>query len=229
MKKQQPAIMFATYGQTHCFHVHPNKDPLQELANTLQNALKHNWDSPVHLASAVSREKLETGFKTFDKQTNAISDGNIMANTMFGQYIRPRNLPDSKGKMGGLYEFDVEAFRRRFGDVSRWIEKTLDNLPACETQTVAVYVFFTHSGKTRNTIGALVVDADRNLITRSTGATAKHESVLQSMTEQLTNDGVVNKTLAGQMINGELVVFMKSVMPYLDAIGCPYTTIELGS
>lgn len=229
MKKQQPAIMFATYGQTHCFRVQPNKDPLQELAGTLQNALNHKWDSPVYVASVVSESELETGFKTFDKQTSSISCGNIVANTMFGQYVRPRNLPDSKGVAGGLYAFDIEAFRRRFGDVSQWIEKTLDNLPACETQTVAVYVFFTNSGKTRNTIGALVVDADRNLITRSTGATAKHESVLQSMTEQLTNDGVVNKTLAGQMINGELVVFMKSVMPYLDAIGCPYTTIDLGS
>jgi hypothetical protein len=226
MKKQQPAIMFATYGQTHCFRVQSHKDPLQELANTLQNALKHNWDSPVHLASVVSHEKLDTGFKAFDKQTNAISDGNIMANTMFGQYVRPRNLPDSKGVAGGLYAFDIEAFRRRFGDVSQWIEKTLDNLPACETQKVAVYVFFTHSGKTRNTIGAIVVDADRNLITRSTGKTAKHEIVLQAMTEQLTNDGVVNKTLVGQVVEGELVAFMKSVMPYLDAIGCPYKTVE---
>lgn len=224
MKKQQSATLFATFGQTHCFRIPSHKDPLQELAMTLQNALKHNWDSPIYLASVIADTELTTEFKTFNKQTNCISDGNISANTMAGQYIRPRNRPDSAGKIGGQYTFDIQSITSRLRDpaLTRWLQQTLDALPACETETVAVYIFFTHTGKTRNVIGALVVDAARNLLARTVGGTAKHDDVLHVMCEQLTNQGVLNKTLAGQVVDGALVLSMKTVAPYLDQLGCAY-------
>ena len=34
---------------------------------------------------------IDTGFKRFDKETNCISYGNIIANTIYGNYIRQYN------------------------------------------------------------------------------------------------------------------------------------------
>ena len=36
-----------------------------------------------------NKMKIETGHKTFDRQTNIISTGNIIANTLWGFFIRP--------------------------------------------------------------------------------------------------------------------------------------------
>ena len=48
---------------------------------------------------------VDTGFKRFDKQTNCISKGNVIANTMFGCYIRPYNEVNNYGYVGKAGEF----------------------------------------------------------------------------------------------------------------------------
>lgn len=68
---------------------------------------KIEWDNP-------NKMKIDTGHKTFDKQTNIISTGNIIANTMIGNYIRAYNdvtmgYKDPQEK-GHLQNWDLDKF-----------------------------------------------------------------------------------------------------------------------
>ena len=61
------------------------------------------------------RQIIETGHKGFDEQTNLLTDGNILANTMAGRYIRGANNVAhwKKGEsypVGHLQEFDISYF-----------------------------------------------------------------------------------------------------------------------
>ena len=39
-----------------------------------------------------NKMKINTGHKTFDKQTTYITEGNVLAATQYGSHIRPYNL-----------------------------------------------------------------------------------------------------------------------------------------
>ena len=56
---------------------------------------------------------INSEFKTFNKQTNYISNGNIIANTIYGNYIRPYNETKCNGKdfpVGHLFKYDLQNF-----------------------------------------------------------------------------------------------------------------------
>lgn len=91
------------------------------------------WDNP-------NKMHIETGHKTFDKQTNLISTGNIIANTMYGSYIRGVNEPDNAGKYGGLFKYDTEQFRK-IGVGPSLIKSMAENIKYSQQQTL-FYAFF---------------------------------------------------------------------------------------
>ena len=52
---------------------------------------------------------INSKFKEFNKQTNLITSGNVIANTMWGLYIRPWSETESNGltfKEGEIFEQD---------------------------------------------------------------------------------------------------------------------------
>lgn len=51
-----------------------------------------------------TKQLVNTGYKTFDNQTNYIGTGNVIANTMLGYYVRPL----SEGLEG--VKFDLQQF-----------------------------------------------------------------------------------------------------------------------
>jgi hypothetical protein len=60
-----------------------------------------------------TRQLVDTGWKTFDRQTNCISTGNVIANTQLSLYIRPYRETECNGltfKPGELLEADLKAF-----------------------------------------------------------------------------------------------------------------------
>lgn len=57
---------------------------------------------------------VDTGWKTFDRQTNVISTGNVVANTQFSSFIRPFGETECNGikfRAGELLDFDMKPFR----------------------------------------------------------------------------------------------------------------------
>ncbi len=63
-----------------------------------------------------TRQLVDTGWKTFDRQTNCISTGNMIANTQLSLYIRPYRETECNGnafKPGELLEADLKAFGYR--------------------------------------------------------------------------------------------------------------------
>lgn len=63
-----------------------------------------------------TRMLVDTGWKTFDRQTNCISAGNVIANTQLSTYVRPYRETECNGlsfKPGELLEADLKAFGYR--------------------------------------------------------------------------------------------------------------------
>ena len=63
-----------------------------------------------------TKQLIDTGWKTFDRQTNCISTGNVIANTQLSLYIRPYRETECNGlsfKPGELLEADLKAFGYR--------------------------------------------------------------------------------------------------------------------
>ena len=61
-----------------------------------------------------NRMKFESEHKTFNRQTQCISTGNIVSNTLLGWYIRPFNETKCNGfdfEPGNLQKADLKTFR----------------------------------------------------------------------------------------------------------------------
>lgn len=58
---------------------------------------------------------IDSGFKTFDKQTNYIGTGNVIADTQYSNYIRPYTQVKCWGiedrPLGELCKYDMQHFR----------------------------------------------------------------------------------------------------------------------
>lgn len=73
---------------------------------------------------------INTGFKTFDKQTNCITRGNVIANTMSGWHIRGYNETECNGlhfKKGELQEKDLSVYstcisKRQLDDLLSYVD-----------------------------------------------------------------------------------------------------------
>ena len=61
-----------------------------------------------------TKQIIDTGWKEFDRQTNAIFVGNCIFNTQFSRAIRPYSATECNGKVnpeGYLMDFDLNPFR----------------------------------------------------------------------------------------------------------------------
>lgn len=108
---------------------------------------------------------IDTGFKRFDKETNYISYGNIIANTIYGNYIRPYNEVKNGGyigKPGDFLKYDMQHFK----NIPQTIRKILEDKERKESY--CLYELFTHPDGNREVFGYILHDRDRRLITCST-------------------------------------------------------------
>lgn len=98
-----------------------------------------------------TRMILSTNFKEFNKQTNYISDGNVLANTQYSNIIRPYNETKCNGMefpKGHLFEYDLKFFSIDY-HMKKYIEKL--------GQKVTLYEFYIYKkNKEKDVIGWLI-------------------------------------------------------------------------
>ncbi len=153
---------------------------------------------------AADSPKANSGHKTFDAKTNAnyFGTGNVSANTMMGQFVRPRvetTCNQFEFDYRQLQGTDLKWFRQvhGFGRVARYI----DTDPLFERTTAIAYGIFHWHRKERVIHGALVTDARHRLLRsfdRSAlglTATEKSSDVLAWATDQLTDQGFADRQI----------------------------------
>ena len=95
---------------------------------------------------------IHTDFKEFNRQTNCISRGNVIANTMYSNYIRPYdetiNPIGKEVEPGHLQAFDLKYFSIS-NELRDFIEK--------QEKQVCLYEFFIYKGNYRDIIGHIVI------------------------------------------------------------------------
>ena len=89
-----------------------------------------------------TRQLVDTGWKTFDRQTNCISAGNVIANTQISTYVRPYRETECNGltfKPGELMTLDLKPYVKY-----RIPEAILDLLEfKVRKDSLILYMFFT--------------------------------------------------------------------------------------
>lgn len=98
---------------------------------------------------------INSDFKEFNKQTNCISRANVIANTIYGNYIRPYNETYCNGKtygIGELFEYDLKFFN--ISEAMKEYIKTFNKM-------VALYEIFIYRKGKKDIIGWLIESDNR--------------------------------------------------------------------
>ena len=144
---------------------------------------KITWKTP-------HKMEICTGHKTFDKQTNIISTGNIIANTMYGQFVRSRYRLECNGRTnpeGHLQEFDLNGFSSFLANDSHDTNKIIKTIKrlADENNGVIVYVIFTRYFGYYSIIGYIITDVKYKLLHR-TWYSVKGQHVINECCKYIT-------------------------------------------
>lgn len=121
---------------------------------------------------------INSKFKEFNKQTNCISSGNVIANTMWGLYIRPYKETECNGltfKEGELFESDLKHF-----SISRAMKEYIKSL----NRQVILYEIFIYRNGEKDIIGWLIEDKGRIIemtVAQSRGNYEKRISALETV------------------------------------------------
>lgn len=112
-----------------------------------------------------NKMRFESKHKTFNRQTNIISTGNIIANTEYGGFIRAHNEVinpvGEKREPGFLQDFDLRPFKESLG-ISYPIEKKVKEY--LKEKAGILYCFFHYSRGKRIIDGYVLTDTDHNYI-----------------------------------------------------------------
>ena len=106
----------------------------------------------------------ESEFKTFNRQTNYIGTGIIIANTQHSNYLRPWNEIKNYsyiGKPGDFCKYDFQGFR----EVPDRIKKIIFDKD--RAHSVILYEFFIYINDTREIIGHVLTDDQYKYIAHS--------------------------------------------------------------
>lgn len=117
---------------------------------------KCTWDNP-------NKMHFDSAYKTFNRQTNVISTGNVIANTQLSGFIRPWNETECYGATrapGHLCKYDLQYFR----NIPANIERVLYDKN--RTDSVILYQFRVWKEKERayEIIGYVLTDRNYKLI-----------------------------------------------------------------
>lgn len=119
---------------------------------------KATWDNP-------NKMHIDSGFKTFDKQTTLITTGNVIAPTQTSWFIRPFNEVKNgyyEGKPGEFLEYDLKHFIDPIPHQMK--EKLYDKN---RTESYILYKFFVMNKKETDVIGYVLTDSHYNYIDHS--------------------------------------------------------------
>lgn len=135
-----------------------------------------------------SRQIVNTGFKTFDKQTNCISTGNVYANTQISSFIRPWSETECNGftsPCGKLMNFDLRQFSSF--RMPYYIREKIEDTE--RTESVILYLFFIRRDHKIQPLCWVLTDKNKHLITESVfNWTQKRENAMFEIIKYITND-----------------------------------------
>lgn len=107
---------------------------------------------------------IDSGYKTFDKQTNYLSSGNVISSTQYSNYIRPYNEIvnpiGNKVEKGHLRNYDLKYFSKNL--MTNGFKDWLDNLT--KNTKVIIYEYFIYRNRDKEVIGWLVQSAETKKI-----------------------------------------------------------------
>lgn len=106
---------------------------------------------------------VETNYELFNKQTNYLGTGSVVANTQMSSYIRASydvkydypKMPDAK--IGEFQNFDLKPFK----ELNEWNKITIKEF-ADEYDGAILYWFFYCSSNQRITIGYLITNKEKD-------------------------------------------------------------------
>lgn len=104
------------------------------------------------------KQVFESGFKTFDQQTNIITTGAVIANTQISEYIRPWSEVKNYGYVGQpgqFMKYDLQFFGNIPDEKIRSIIYDRDR-----KESVILYKFFIHTPYGIDPIGFVLTDYD---------------------------------------------------------------------
>jgi hypothetical protein len=137
---------------------------------------------------------LESGHKTFNRQTNLITYGNVIANTMYGRFIRPFTETECNGytrEPGHLQKFDLDWYTLigRQPAVPKTVYKMVREL--AQQNQIILYQFHhwtTRRGRSFKIVhGYVITSPDKKLLWYwPCGPTYKSEQVLLEAIKYIT-------------------------------------------
>lgn len=153
-----------------------------------------------------NRMLMETGHGAFDKQTNVISTGNIIANTQNARYVRGELCVECWGpkvyQPGELRDYDLENWPRMSPSVRRAVVQATTG----QQGSVWVSEFFHYNGHRKIIHGYVITAPDHELLTTFvTGPTYKSAGVIDGVLPYVTGESKLVKAtvslLSGKVIN----------------------------
>ena len=78
------------------------------------------------------KQIVDSHWKLFNKQTNLIASGNVIANTQYSNVIRPWKETECNGRtnpFGRLMEFDLQGFKKHAIPDQQQVHHPRDHLP----------------------------------------------------------------------------------------------------
>ncbi len=105
---------------------------------------------------------IDSGFKTFDKQTNFIGTGNVISDTQYSSYIRPYSQVKCWGvedrPLGELCKYDMQHFKN--------LPNRLRNLLLDENrkESYILYEFFIYRWNQKEPIFYIITDKNNKLV-----------------------------------------------------------------
>ena len=135
-----------------------------------------------------NKMKFESECKTFNKQCDCISTGNVWGGVQFSQYIRPTNEVECNGAtfpLGHLRDYDLKPFRLSYFP---HVRKAVMEYADAGIQTI-LYKFRHFNGQKEIIHGFVITDSRHHLLKKFvTGPTYKSWSVIDEAIKYITED-----------------------------------------
>ena len=135
--------------------------------------------------------KIETGHKTFDKQSHGyIMTGNVIADTQQSLYVRPFDKTECNGHTfspGHLQEVDLNNLGNEFSNDVKFFIKKLS-----KTEKIIAYQF-RHFNKDKKMVHGYVVTNDKHECLRSwtTPHTYKSHNIMSAAIKAVTKERIL--------------------------------------
>lgn len=133
-----------------------------------------------------NKMKFESEHKTFNRQTNCISTGNIISNTILGLFVRNWNNTECNGKTdyeaGHLYKFDTKNL-----DLPSYVESYLRKLAKNTDLSFIVYQVRHYNANNKIIHGWIITDNNfRHIRNFYTNNSYKSDSIMSEVMQYVS-------------------------------------------